>query len=90
VFSARYDPSIQVQLSLRIKSAFRNLKQAITDLAVIHYSSFYKVILLLYTLPEHAVIPLAFNGKNNSSPIVRLMEFSDDLSFESLAEHRLT
>ena len=44
----------------------------------------------MYTISEHAVIPLEFNGQNNSAPVVRPMEFSDDFSFESLAEYRLT
>lgn len=87
MFSARYDPSIQVRVELRIISASRSLKQAITYLEVILSSSFYKGILLLYTISEHIVITLEFNGRNNSAPVATLMEFADVLSFESLTEH---
>lgn len=87
MFSARYDRSIQVRVELRKKSAFRSLKQAITDLAVILSSLFYKGMLLLYTLSEHIVITLAFDGQNSSAPVVTLMEFSDVRTFESLTEH---
>lgn len=68
VFAARYNPSVQVRVQLRIKSTFKSLKHTITDLSVILTSSFYKVILLLYTLSEHAVIPLAKQVSSSCKP----------------------